>query len=242
MITSTSNNKVKEIRKLKQRKYRDETKQFMIEGQHLIEEALKYKVLKTIITTDESFVSDVETILVSDNVFSALSNQQSASGLIGICDYLETKLDLNSDIVALDRIQDPGNCGTIMRSALAFNYKNLILNQGSVDVYNPKSIQASQGALFGLNIQIVDFEKAFVEYKKQGYTLIGSALEKAKPLALASELQAEKRVICFGNEGQGMAKNLLDLMDVNYFIEINNIESLNVASASAIMLYELAKK
>ncbi|WP_423364368.1 TrmH family RNA methyltransferase [Mycoplasma sp. P36-A1] len=241
MITSTTNSTIKQIRKLKQKKYRDQNKQFLIESMHLIQEAIKHKSLELVITTDENYNLSTEYIVVSSNVFEALSNQQSSSGYIGLCTYLNNEIDYNSDIIAIDRIQDPGNCGTILRNALAFNYKNIIMNLNSVDIYNPKTIQASQGAIFGLNIISEDLLDNIDKYKANNYKLIGTSIENAKTLNKNTTIN-EKTMIFLGNEGQGMSKELLNKMDTNFFIPIDNIDSLNVASASAIMFYQLSQK
>jgi len=241
MITSTSNNTIKEYKKLKQKKYRDQVQLFMIEGEHLVQEAIKHKALNTLITTDESIIDFDNRILVSSNVFEALSNQQSSSGLIGICSYLDCKVDTDKDIIALDNVQDPGNVGTILRNALAFNYKNILISNDSVDIYNPKCIQASQGSFFDLNIERVNLLEVLPELKKSDYTLIGTSLSKAQALTKDITLTS-KNIITFGNEGSGMKEEILNLMDINYFIPISGIDSLNVASASAIMMYQLNKK
>jgi len=238
MITSTSNKQIKEFKKLKQKKYRDQYQQFMIETEHLIQEALKLNKLDYLITTDQTNIDFEPTLLVSDHVFESLSNQKSSSGMIGICSYLDSTLS-NDSIIALDNVQDPGNVGTILRNALAFNYKNILIGKDCADIYNPKTIQASQGAIFQLNIEVVDLEDK-LKSLKEDYTLISTSLDNAQALTKDTSIK-DKYILILGNEGTGVKQEILAMSDVNYYIEINNIDSLNVASASAIMMYQLHK-
>ncbi|MDH6604226.1 TrmH family RNA methyltransferase [Bacilli bacterium PM5-9] len=238
LISSISNQKIKEIKKLRMKKYRDKNKEFIVEGEHLVEEAINNDSLKTIITMDVDYVnSDYEVIYVSDIVMKSLSLLSSIPRLIGICQIIDSEVNLEKNLVVLDGIQDPGNLGTIIRNALAFNLNNLIFGLDCVDIYNPKVIQASQGALFQINFEYCNLKENILTLKDNNYTLIGTSLENGIELKKDTVCN-NKKAYYFGNEGQGIKKEILDLMDVNYFIEINNIESLNVACASAIIFYQ----
>lgn len=242
IIKSTANEKIKYIKKLKQKKYRDLNSQFIIEGEHLVEEALKYNALKTIVTTNYDYLNkDLEVIYVDYKVMDILSNYKSSSMYLGIADYLNHKLDYSRSLVVLDNIQDPGNVGTIMRNALAFDLKNIILSDNTVDIYNPKVIQASQGAFFDLNIKVANLSAEINILKQNEYLLIGTALNNSVQLKKSTE-NCGKVAFFFGNEGQGLSSDVLNKMDINYHIKINNIESLNVASASAIIFYQFHSK
>ncbi|MDF9866666.1 TrmH family RNA methyltransferase [Bacilli bacterium PM5-3] len=238
LISSISNQKIKEIKKLRMKKYRDKNKEFIVEGEHLVEEAINNDSLKTIITMDVDYVnSDYEVIYVSDIVMKSLSLLSSIPRLIGICQIIDSEVNLEKNLVVLDGIQDPGNLGTIIRNALAFNLNNFIFGLDCVDIYNPKVIQASQGALFQINFEYCNLKENILTLKDNNYTLIGTSLENGIELKKDTVCN-NKKAYYFGNEGQGIKKEILDLMDVNYFIEINNIESLNVACASAIIFYQ----
>ena len=242
IITSVSNKKIKDIKKLKQKKYRDKEEKFIVEGWHLIESALENKVVEIIITTDINYKNiDVEVLYVKENVMKSISTLQNSSSFLAVCKQLKKDIDLSSDLVILDNIQDPGNLGTILRNSLAFAYKNIILSNDSVDIYNPKTIQASQGAIFSINYKYVDLSKQLLILKKEGYLLIGTALKNSMPLN-KDVIIRDKKAFVFGNEGQGIREDLLDVMDYCYQIEIENIDSLNVSSATAIIFYQFNTK
>lgn len=245
IITSTSNENIKKIKKLHQSKYRYAQKQFIVETWHLIEEAKKYNRLDMIITCDFDFIdNDITVMYVSDNVLKSISSLTNPSKHIGVVKQEEKDIEYNSDIVVLEDIQNPGNLGTILRNALAFNIKNIILSENCVDIYNEKVIQASQGAIFQLNIIKRNINEAILEIKENDYYLIGSSLSNAKSITNenAYENIDNKIALFFGNEGQGLKKETLEKMNLNYYIEIDNIDSLNVMSASAIFFYLLKQK
>lgn len=240
VITSSSNQKVKEIKKLRHSKYRRQKQLFIVETLHLIEEAKKSNKLVCIITDDLDYQSEVETIYVSDNVMKTLSSFKNATHYLGVVKLLDNAIDYSKDIIVLDNIQDPGNLGTILRNALAFDCQNIVLGLDCVDLYNEKVIQASQGAIFALNIESHPLLEFIYKLKKENYELIGTALTNAKALNKTSAL-TRKTALFFGNEGKGLKKEILTLLDYNYFIPIKNIDSLNVAGASAIVFYQLFK-
>lgn len=245
IIKSVNNEKIKKIKKLHQSKYRYEQKQFIIETWHLIEEAKKHKKLDMIITSDlDYFDNDLKVIYVSENVLKSISNLSSPSKYIGIANFFENSIDYHSDIVVLEDIQNPGNLGTILRNALAFNIKNIVLSENCVDIYNEKVIQASQGAIFQLNIIKSNINEMIIKLQDNDYCLIGTSLLNAKEITILNAFEnIDKNVaLFFGNEGQGLSKSTLEKMDLNYYIKIENIDSLNVMSASAILFYLLKQK
>ena len=132
MIESVDNSKIKELRKLKDKKYRDSEKLFLVEGEHLVLEAYKANVLKKIVLCNYDMDLDVEKIEVSQKVMATLSELPSKVSVIGVCEIKSNELDLNSNILILDGVQDPGNLGTIIRSSVAFNFKNIILSKKSL--------------------------------------------------------------------------------------------------------------
>ncbi|MDR1781397.1 MAG: RNA methyltransferase [Bacilli bacterium] len=241
IITSTQNNRIKEIIKLKQKKYRDKNRLFIIETNHLIEEALKHYQLRLIITDDYTYKSDkCDVLYVSSNIMKKISNLNSVPSLIGICEYIDNDIDYSFDVVVFDDIQDPSNLGNMMRTCLAFNINNIILSNNCVDCYNPKCIQASQGAIFQLNIIRKDLLDYLDILKKENYMLIGTSLTKAISIENRDKIMM-KKAFFLGNEGQGLQEEIINNMDINYYIPINNIDSLNVGNALAIILYEFNK-
>lgn len=242
IITSTTNERIKYYKKLKQKKYRDLEGLFIIETKHLIDEALTSKLLEVIITTDYKYLNnDCEVIYVDNKVMSSLTNFKSSSDYLGVVKYLDNDIDYSAPLVVLDNVQDPGNVGTILRNALAFNIRNIILGHDCVDIYNAKVIQASQGAIFSLNFKNCDLINEIDNLKKNSYTLIGTALNNSKVLS-KDDIYTDKMAFFLGNEGQGLKEDIINKMDINYRISINNIDSLNVSSASAIIFYQFLGK
>ena len=139
-------------------------------------------------------------------------------------------------ILILDEIQDPGNLGTIIRTAVAFNIDTIILSKDTVDLYSPKVIRASQGMIFKINIVIADIIDAIKNLKEKNYEIIGTKVSSAKNLKSLEKMN--KFVIIMGNEGNGVKKEILDLCDKHIYIKMNqNCESLNVAVATSIILF-----
>ena len=240
MITSASNKTIKEIMKLKQKKYRDETGLFLIEGYHLVEEAKKAGCLKTVITTlDESF--DEETLYVNDAVMEKLAFTKSPQPIMGVC---EKSVHTNEIVegnryVLLDTLQDPGNIGTIMRTSLALGIDQIIMSKGCVDLYNDKVIRATQGALFKLPVCVMDLSDAIYALKDKGVTVYGTCLQNAS--SIDTYETKNKMAFVMGNEGNGVSKDILDICDHRVYIPISDVESLNVGIAMAITAYHFRK-
>ena len=240
MIESVDNSKIKELRKLKDKKYRDSEKLFLVEGEHLVLEAYKANVLKKIVLCNYDMDLDVEKIEVSSKVMATLSELPSKVSVIGVCEIKSNELDLNSNILILDGVQDPGNLGTIIRSSVAFNFKNIILSNNSVDLYNIKVLRASQGMNFHLNIVRCELTNKIKELKDNGYTIYGT--DVINGIDVKSVKNDKKYAIIMGNEGNGISKEVKELVDKNVYIKMNDkCESLNVGVSASIILYELNK-
>ena len=232
MISSVQNERIKNYAKLNEKKYRDESNLFIIEGLHLVEEAKKYNIIKEIITTNP----DIEGTLVSEDVMKKITNQKSVVEVCAICNKLDNR-NITDKILILDNIQDPGNIGTLIRTAVSFNF-NTIVMENCADIYSSKVLRATQGAIFKVNIintNILDFIKGLKDYK-----IYGTSLKNGLPLKQIEK--SPKLAIILGNEGNGVRSELLDKTDKNIFIEIENMESLNVGIAGGILMYELGGK
>ena len=235
-ISSTQNPKIKELAKLKEKKYRDSEKKYLIEGFHLIEMAKDY--LLEILTTDNDFkeFGSIPITYVSSDVINKLSFTKSPQPIIGVCKYFDNKVSLKSNTIILDNLQDPGNIGAIFRSSLAFGIKDIILSLDSVDIYNDKVIRSSQGAIYKLNINYLDCIDAIKTLKNNGVTVYGTSLQNGTNLKDVKICTPYALIL--GNEGNGVNKELLRLTSNNIFIEMTNeIESLNVSIAGAIIMH-----
>lgn len=236
MITSIQNETIKSLMKLKQKKYRDETGLFLVEGYHLVEEALKYQCAMKIITT-ENIQYDIETVQVSQNVMNKLAFTKTPQLIMALCQQLKTQdiLENGKRYLLLDRVQDPGNVGTIMRTALALGYDQVIMSKDCVDLYNDKVIRSTQGALFQMNVCVMDLVEVIVHLQKHDVNVYGTSLHQA--LSINEYEKQEKMAFVMGNEGQGISQTVLEACDHALYIPIQSIESLNVAVASAIVMY-----
>ena len=237
LYSSKDNKKIKYIKKLNDKKYRDEFNEFIIEGEHLVREAYKCGLLKEIVLL-EGFTIDIDIpyIEVTDSIMKYISNLDTPCNILGICKKKNDKLTGNR-LLLLDDIQDPGNMGTIIRSCVAFNMDTIVLNKGCVDIYNPKVLRATQGMIFNVNIITEDLDE-FIKNIKGEYKILGTDVNNGKSLKDIEKV--EKFAIIMGNEGKGVKSNLLDLCDEYIHIDMNkNCESLNVAVATSIILYEL---
>ncbi len=241
LYSSIDNKKIKEIKKLNIKKYRDKTNLFLVEGEHLVMEAYKTGQLKELmLEQDTNFSLDVETNYVTTNVLKYITNLDTPQNILGICTKDKNLKIIGDRLLILDDIQDPGNLGTIVRSAVAFNIDTIILSKNTVDLYNSKVIRASQGLLFHINIVTDDLEFIVPKLKKEGYKIIGTKVTDGK--SLKSIEKTKKFAIIMGNEGSGVSSSMLSLCDEYLYIDMNkNCESLNVGVATSIILYELDK-
>jgi TrmH family RNA methyltransferase len=239
MIESINNEQIKEIRKLKEKKYRDETNLFLVEGDHLVKEAYKAGCLQKLILTEDSYDFDVEKLLVTDKVINSITDLNNTK-VIGVCTKLSTQLNLSKNVVILDGIQDPGNLGTIIRSCVAFNIENLVLSNDTVDLYNSKVLRSTQGMNFHINIVRDDLKNIISLLKNNNYTIYGTNVVNG--IDVKDVKNNDKYAIILGNEGNGISDEVNALVDKNIYIKMNdNCESLNVAVSGSIILYELNK-
>ncbi len=238
LITSLTNQKIKKYLKLKVKKYRDLEHMFLIEGDHLVKEALKENLLVDLLVLDGTNVDyDFPYTYVTENIMKKLSEMESIPKVIGVLKYLNEKDIKGNKVLLLDDIQDPGNLGTIIRSSLAFGVSDIVLNTNSVDIYNSKVIRSSQGMIFKINILRRELKSVINDLKNKDYEILGTSVIKGSDVRLIKPL---KFALIMGNEGQGVKQELLDLCDKNLYINMNkNCESLNVGVATSILLYEL---
>lgn len=238
-ITSLSNAKVKAWAKLKEKKYRDKEQCFLIEGEHLIQEAYAAGWLDCVIVLKGSAYPDVNGIPVYEvtkEIIHKLTSLTSMETLLGVSRFPSYDSSSYSRIVVLDGVQDPGNLGTIIRTAISFGYEAIVLSQDCVDVYNEKVVRSTQGALFHIPMIRGDLSLLLPNFKQQGMTLYATALRNAKPLS--NIIPASSYALIFGNEGSGVRNQTLELCDETIKIEMETFESLNVAVAAGICMYE----
>lgn len=240
-ITSINNEYIKEISKLNEKKYRDKLNKYLIEGLHLVTEALKYDIIDTIIIREDfSYETNIKHIIVSNEVMKKLSDNPSIPKIMAVVNKKESTISGNK-ILLLDRLQDPGNLGTIIRSAVAFNFDTIILSNDTVDLYNSKVLRSTQGMLFNINILRQDLTNVINELKNNNYTIYGTKVDNGNDVKEINN--TNKFALIIGNEGTGISDNILKQCDKYLYIKMNNnCESLNAGVAASILMYEMGNK
>lgn len=243
LITSLDNDRIKGYIKLKDRKYRKKTNSFIVEGRHLVLEAYKAgKIIELILEKDEVLPLDLPTVYVTNEIINKISEMDNPTTVMALCRMDDTDEIKGEKILMLDGVQDPGNLGTIVRSALAFNIDTIVLSPECVDLYNSKVIRSTQGMLFGINIIRKDLESVIKSLKQQEVPIYGTRVEYGENVVNLKDKDKKRFGLIMGNEGQGVRREILDMCDKYLFIDMNDkVESLNVAVATSILLYELNK-
>ena len=248
-ITSTSNETIKYFISLNDKKTRMNAKRFIVEGYHLVNEASKTNLLEAIISTDEKElkkINNVKRYLVNDAIINKIAttkNPQNILGIVKMIDHNITNLlpiikGHKTKLIMLDDVNDPGNLGTIIRTAAGLGYDGIIMSPNTVDLYNEKVIRSTQGVMFKIPIIKANLQEVIKLLKKEKVFCIGTALTNAKDVKHITK--KDKFAICLGNEAKGISKEVLDNMDENVKIAMNNdVESLNVSIAAGIIMYEM---
>lgn len=246
-IQSENNTKIKQWRKLLTKKERDRTNLFLVEGFHLVEEALKERnrIVDIIISEGVTFpdnwsVAPKSITVVTEEVMKRLSDTRTPQGIIAVCrqNMEQTEIADGKSFVFIDAVQDPGNVGTIIRTADAAGVDGVIVGEGSADIYQPKVVRAAQGSHFHLPILRGNLSDWIDRMAKRGIPIYGTALEGG--ISFTKVTETDGYVLIVGNEGSGVGRELLAKSDANLYIPIyGKSESLNVAVATGILVYHL---
>jgi len=244
-LTSRRNQKCVHVKNLgKSKEYRNEHGEFLCDGKKLLEEAIKSKATITgIFTTSpirEKLPNDTPVYLIEESIMETLSPLKNPQGILFTCKIPDTKdPDLKKGThILLDNVQDPGNVGTIIRSADAFGIDSVLLTQDSADPYNPKTVRATMGAIFRQNVLYIETDKL----KSPEIKVIGTGNKNGEYNTL-SETKLQNAVIILGNEGQGISEKLKVLCDEMITIPLSKgCESLNVSIAASIIMWEAGKE
>ena len=234
-INSKQNPKIKFAASLKLNKVRSEHNLFLIEGIKPLKMALELNLVKEVFTIVElDLPSHINQYIVTKEIIEKLSYSVNPEGIIFISNIPNYEIKGNK-LIYLDNIQDPGNMGTIIRTALSLGYDGLIYSKGSVSPYNEKVIASTKGAIFLLPIMEGELSSF-----KDDYQIVVSALHQ-NSISLDEFKSEDKFVLVLGNEAHGVSSKTLSLADAVVEIPLKNMESLNVAVAGAILMYELNK-
>ena len=247
-IESKKNNLFKEIKKKKKKKHRIKSNKYLIEGLRFVEEAIKSKVSIDSIIFTESFKEknpdlflkineNIKLIQMNETLLKQLCSTENPQGIVGVINMQNKELKSGELVVLVDKVQDPGNMGTIIRTAHAAGAAGIVMTKGTVDIYNDKTLRSTMGSIFYIPIvedNSLDFVKSL---KKEGYKLVVSSLQ-GKNNFFEENLQG-KVMIAVGNEGNGVSDEVYDIADIKVKIPMpGEAESLNVAVATSIMIYE----
>jgi TrmH family RNA methyltransferase len=237
MIESVNNERAKFYKKLRDKKYILEYGKFIVEGEHLVREAYNANVLEEIIYTDENYLfQDVKSEKVSFNVMKSISKLNSVPNVMGVVRLIQNSEILGNKIVLLDNVQDPGNVGTIIRSAVAFNVSTVVMSMDSVSLYNDKMVRASEGMIFKMNVVRMDLTQAIDIIKSKGIKVYYADMNGNIDLDNAN---IKNYALVLGSEGQGISDNVRTVSDDSIKIPINgDCESLNVSVSGGIIMYK----
>ena len=259
-ITSKENEFIKHVKKLKEKKYRDQSNEYVIEGIKLIKEALQEKVQinqivicedcekSGIISDDLKYeIAKQECIYVPQNIFKTISEVSTPQGILAVVqknsfDDEFSEIDYSEDIiVALDDIQDPGNLGTILRTVDSVGLKQILVSKGTADSFNPKVVRSTMGAIFRVKIiECENLSETLKQVKKHKYEVMATSLQTTNSIY---DIDYNKKVIVIGNEANGVSKEIQEMADEKAKIPmLGKTESLNASVAAGIVMYEYVRQ
>ena len=256
-ITSKDNELIKHIRKLKDKKYRDESNEYVVEGVKLVEEAVKENAkIKQIIVCEDTTrtyeipthimleIAKYECISVSDKIFNIITQVTNPQGIMAIIEKnaQNAKIDYTQDIiVVLDDVQDPGNLGTILRTVDSIGLNQIIVSKGTADAFNSKVVRSTMGAIFRIKIiEVENLAQAIKEMRKHHFKLMVTSLQTKNSIY---DIDFYKKIIVIGNEANGVSKEIQDMADEKAKIPmLGRTESLNASVAAGIVMYEYVRQ
>src|SRR5699024_1960500 len=247
MITSRQNGQVKTWIKLNRKKEREKTGLFIAEGFHLVEEAIKSQMsIKELIISEKlnndlpNYTNGYPQTVISDELSNEIADTETPQGIFAVVEMPKQSNQLHSKVLLLDQVQDPGNLGTIIRSADAAGFTQVICGEGTVDPYNAKVLRSGQGSHFHVDIQSADLNEYISKLKRQSIPVYGTDLSKDS-IDYKTVGPKDKVAIIVGNEGSGVNKELLELVDGTLHVPMKGqAESLNVAVAASILMFHLS--
>lgn len=235
-ITSVNNDLVKETAKLLRSKYREESGLFLVEGAKGIEEAVEAKLEILHIFSAEGFENYKQRIEVTEPVLSKISDAKTPPKAVAVVKQPKYKWSEKfKKVVLLEGIKDPGNLGSILRSASAFGIDAIVLYGDTVDLYNPKCVRSAVGNLWKIPVFHMDDFNKFNDYER-----IATLPKGGNVVSLKDYKPEEKILIMFGSEADGLSEELKNFATKNLTIEMtSNVESLNLSVSASIVMYEM---
>lgn len=256
-ITSKDNELIKHIRKLKDKKYRNESNEYLVEGVKLVEEAVKEnaKIKQIIVCEDTTRTYEIPThimleiaryecISVSNKIFNIITQVTNPQGIMAIIEKnaQDAQIDYSQDIiVVLDDVQDPGNLGTILRTVDSIGLNQIIVSKGTADAFNSKVVRSTMGAIFRIKIiEVENLAQAIKEMRKHHFKLMVTSLQTKNSIY---DIDFYKKIIVIGNEANGVSKEIQDMADEKAKIPmLGRTESLNASVAAGVVMYEYVRQ
>nr|MBB1522355.1 RNA methyltransferase [Clostridiales bacterium] len=247
IITSKDNEIIKNIKKLKEKKYR--LNSYIVEGIKMVKEAINENQEIALIAIREDFKIDfdtknIKTVTISNKIFNDISDVKTPQGILAVIKKNQNnQIETNQEyILALDSLQDPGNMGTIIRTADSANINQIIINKTTVDPYSPKVIRSTMGAIYRTNIiEVEDLKATLKEMKSKGFQIITTDLKATQSIYDIN--YNNKTVVVIGNEANGVSQEILQTADKKVIIPmLGKTESLNASIAASIMIYEYVRQ
>ncbi len=257
VISSKDNELIKHIKKLKDKKHRDESNEYIIEGVKLIEEAVKEnaRIKKIIVCEDTTRTYEIPThimyeiakyecVYVTDKIFASITQVTNPQGIMAIIEKSDTdaQIDYTQDIiVALDDVQDPGNLGTILRTVDSIGLNQIIVSKGTADAFNSKVVRSTMGAIFRVKIiEVENLPQAIKEMRRHHFKLMVTSLQTENSIY---DIQFNKKIIVIGNESNGVSKEIQEMADEKAKIPmLGKTESLNASVAAGVVMYEYVRQ
>lgn len=250
-ISSKDNKIFRLCEQLTHKKYRDKLGLYLIEGENLLEEAVKNGAgIKTVLMCRDYrgslFGTEDKSFCLSDKLFEQLAQTETTQGIMAIVEKPELSPDRFLDrgggnFIVLDRLQDPGNIGTILRTADAAGYELAIVMKGTADVFSPKAVRAATGSLFRMPVVFMDSVDELMEFTRAaGKKLVATCFDTDR--YYYDENLKGNIALIIGNEGSGISRELIECSDLKIKIPMHgNIESLNASVAAGILMYEAVR-
>ena len=247
IITSKDNEIIKNIKKLKEKKYR--LNSYIVEGIKMVKEAINENQEIALIAIREDFKIDfdtknIKTVTISNKIFNDISDVKTPQGILAVIKKNQNnQIETNQEyILALDSLQDPGNMGTIIRTADSANINQIIINKTTVDPYSPKVIRSTMGAIYRTNIiEVEDLKTTLKEIQSKGFQIITTDLKATQSIYDIN--YNNKTVVVIGNEANGVSQEILQTADKKVIIPmLGKTESLNASIAASIMIYEYVRQ
>lgn len=256
IIKSKDNNKIKYVRNLYMKKFRDEENAFVVEGIKFVNEAINERAdIKFLLVSEEilnkngvkELLNSVEkniVVVCTEQVFCSAADTVNAQGILAVINKnIRNKEKVFNEyrfLIMCDRIQDPGNLGTIVRIADAFGPAAVVLNKGCADIYNPKVVRASAGAIFRVPVTYIE-DTEISTFKENGFFVVSTVVDS---LYSFDEVQMNDKIcVVIGNEGQGVSQEIINNSSMSITIKMSGrAESLNASVAAGISIYEMRKK